>query len=61
MLEPKKGYRGQRGLSIIQLMVVLFIAGLAGYFIIQKVVALRCESDPAAAMCGHAGAGEKER
>jgi Tfp pilus assembly protein PilE len=59
-ISPHRGiHRGnalkkQQGLTIIQLMMVLFIAGIVGYFVIQKVVDYRCSQDPSASMCQRA-------
>ncbi|WP_334187723.1 type II secretion system protein [Noviherbaspirillum sp.] len=39
------------GFTIIQLMVVLLIAGLAGSFLINAIIEKRCESDPSSTLC----------
>jgi prepilin-type N-terminal cleavage/methylation domain-containing protein len=41
----------QNGLTIIELMVVLLIAGIAGSFALNAIIEHRCERDPAAAIC----------
>ncbi|MBK4737241.1 hypothetical protein [Noviherbaspirillum pedocola] len=41
----------QQGLTIIQLMVVLLVAGLVGFYVIRAVVDYRCKDDPTASVC----------
>lgn len=41
----------QNGLTIIELMVVLLIAGIAGSFALNAIIEHRCERDPAASIC----------
>lgn len=41
----------QTGLTIIKLMFLLLIAGIAGSFAINALIKHRCLSDPAAPMC----------
>lgn len=46
----------QQGLTIIQLMVVLLVAGLVGFYVIRAVLDYRCKDDPTASMCQRATA-----
>ncbi|HEV2610335.1 MAG TPA: hypothetical protein VGU61_08725 [Noviherbaspirillum sp.] len=39
------------GFTIIQLMFVLLIAGLAGSFLVDALIDKRCESDPSSSFC----------
>lgn len=39
------------GFTIIQLMLVLLIAGLAGSFLVDVLIDKRCESDPTSSLC----------
>ncbi len=39
------------GFTIIQLMIVLLIAGLAGSFLVNALIDKRCESDPSSSLC----------
>ena len=41
----------QNGLTIIELMVVLLIAGIAGSYAFSAIIEYRCERDPAASIC----------
>lgn len=41
----------QNGLTIIELMLVLLIAGIAGSFALNAIIEHRCERDPAASIC----------
>ena len=41
----------QGGLTIVQLMVVLFIAGIVGWFVVDYLIDKRCEADPAGSLC----------
>ena len=41
----------QNGLTIIQLMVVLLVAGIAGSLAVNAIIDYRCKSDPAASIC----------
>jgi Tfp pilus assembly protein PilW len=41
----------QKGLTIVQLMFVLLIAGLVGSFVVNLIIDKRCESDPSRALC----------
>ena len=41
----------QNGLTIIELMVVLLIAGIAGSYAFSAIIEHRCERDPAASIC----------
>ena len=40
-----------KGLTIIQLMVVLFIAGIVGWIVVDVIIDKRCEADPAKPIC----------
>jgi hypothetical protein len=40
-----------KGLSLIQLMVLLAVLGVVGYFLISYVIDKRCEADPQRTMC----------
>lgn len=40
-----------KGLSLIQVMVILAVLGVAGYFLVSYVIDKRCEADPQRAMC----------
>lgn len=39
------------GFTIIQLMLVLLVAGLAGSFLVDALIDKRCESDPSSSLC----------
>jgi hypothetical protein len=41
----------QKGLTIIQLMVILLVAGLVGSFVLDILIDKRCESSPETAAC----------
>jgi Tfp pilus assembly major pilin PilA len=41
----------QKGLTIIQLMVLLLIAGIAGSVLLKIVIEHRCQSDPSTPLC----------
>jgi len=41
----------RKGLTIIQLMVVLFIAGIVGWIVVDVIIDKRCEADPSKPMC----------
>jgi prepilin-type N-terminal cleavage/methylation domain-containing protein len=43
--------KNQNGLTIIELMVVLLFAGIAGSFALNAIIEHRCERDPAASIC----------
>ncbi len=43
--------RRMQGLTIIQTMVILLIAGIAGLFLVNYLIDKRCEENPAAEMC----------
>jgi Tfp pilus assembly protein PilE len=43
----------QRGLTIVQLMVVLLIAGALGKFAVEFIIARRCDNLSASALCSH--------
>jgi hypothetical protein len=41
----------QEGLTIIQLMVLLLIAGIAGSLLLKVIIDHRCQADQSASMC----------
>ena len=41
----------QKGLTIIQLMVLLLIAGIAGSVLLKIIIERRCRSDQSAPLC----------
>jgi ABC-type siderophore export system fused ATPase/permease subunit len=41
----------QNGLTIIQLMVLLLIAGIVGSLLLKGIIEHRCQSDPSASLC----------
>jgi hypothetical protein len=41
----------QEGLTIIQLMVLLLIAGIVGSLLLKIIIEHRCQSDPSASLC----------
>jgi hypothetical protein len=41
----------QQGLTIIQIMVLLLIAGVVGSVIVNYIIDERCESDPSRTIC----------
>jgi prepilin-type N-terminal cleavage/methylation domain-containing protein len=43
--------RRMKGLTIVELMVVLLIAGIVGWFVVDFIIDKRCESDPSKALC----------
>ena len=43
--------RNNRGWTIIQTMIALLIAGLAGAVIVDVVIDKRCEADPSRPLC----------
>lgn len=43
--------RKAKGLTIVQLMVVLLIAGIVGWFVVDIIIDMRCEADPSKALC----------
>lgn len=47
----------QKGLTIVQLMFILLIAGIAGSFLVDYLIEKRCEADPSAALCANRKAG----
>lgn len=47
----KQGHAHEKGLTIIQLMVVLLIAGLIGAFAVNFIIDKRCQSDPSSELC----------
>jgi Tfp pilus assembly protein PilW len=40
-----------KGLTIVQLMVVLLLAGLVAKIVIEVLIDKRCESDPSTQLC----------
>jgi Tfp pilus assembly protein PilE len=52
----------QNGLTIIQLMVLLLVAGIIGSIAVSTIIDYRCKSDPTASICAknqnHAPAGK---
>jgi hypothetical protein len=53
-MHRENALKKQQGLTIIQLMTVLLVAGIVGYFVIQKVIDYRCKDDPTASLCQRA-------
>jgi len=41
----------QKGLTIIQLMLVLLVAGFLGSYIVDLLIDKRCESSPGSTLC----------
>jgi hypothetical protein len=41
----------QAGLTIVQLMLVLLIAGIAGSLLVRAIIDMRCEAEPSRSMC----------
>jgi Tfp pilus assembly protein PilE len=41
----------QNGLTIIQLMVVLLVAGIIGSLAVSAIINYRCKSEPTASIC----------
>lgn len=41
----------QRGLTIIQLMVILLVAGVLGSIAVRYLIDKRCEAEPTAKVC----------
>jgi len=41
----------QNGLTIIQLMVLLLIAGIVGSLLLKIIIEHRCQRDPSASLC----------
>jgi Tfp pilus assembly protein PilE len=48
-----------KGITIIQLMLVLFIAGIAAWFVVQVVIEKQCEADPSKTLCSDRKAARK--
>jgi hypothetical protein len=40
-----------KGITIVQLMVLLLIAGLVGFFAVEFIIDKRCETDASVALC----------
>lgn len=40
-----------QGLTIVQLMVVLLIAGIVGWFVVDYIIDKRCEGDATSPLC----------
>lgn len=43
--------KSQQGLTIVQTMIILFIVGIVGWFIVDHLVDERCEGDSTSALC----------
>jgi hypothetical protein len=41
----------QKGLTIIQLMLILLVAGIAGAYLVDILIEKRCESSPSKTLC----------
>jgi Tfp pilus assembly protein PilE len=41
----------EKGLTIVQLMLVLLIAGVVGHFVVEYVIEKRCENNQASSLC----------
>jgi flagellar biogenesis protein FliO len=41
----------QKGLTIIQLMLVLLFVGLLGAYVVERLIDKRCESAPSKTLC----------
>jgi len=51
----------QKGLTIIQLMVLLLITGIVGSLLLKIIISHRCQSDQSASLCmRHASAAASE-
>lgn len=48
------GMKGKcmKGITIVQLMLVMLIAGIVGRLVVDFVIDMRCEAGRSAAMCG---------
>ncbi|WP_158590482.1 hypothetical protein [Noviherbaspirillum cavernae] len=40
-----------KGFTIVQTMVILFVAGIIGWFAVDAIIDKRCETEPSGAMC----------
>lgn len=49
-----------RGLTIVQLMVVLLIAGLIGSFVVDYIIGKRCGTDQTSTLCADRKAASKK-
>jgi uncharacterized protein YneF (UPF0154 family) len=43
----------ENGLTIVQLMVLLLIAGVVGSFLVEFIIDKRCEDNPSTALCAN--------
>jgi competence protein ComGC len=43
--------RQAKGITIVQLMVVLLIVGIVGLFVVEFIIDKRCEADPSKPLC----------
>jgi hypothetical protein len=43
--------RQAKGITIVQLMVVLLIVGIVGLFVVEFIIDKRCEADPSKQLC----------
>lgn len=43
--------KAARGLTLIQLMFILLIAGIVGTLVVRFIIDKRCESDPSTSLC----------
>ena len=41
----------QKGLTIIQLMLILLVVGLVGSYVVERLIDKRCESAPSQSLC----------
>ena len=46
-----------RGLTIIQVMVILFFVGIIGTVVVNLIIDMRCQEVPASSLCSNRGAG----
>jgi hypothetical protein len=42
-----------KGLTIVQLMFYLLVAGIAGHFIVDFIIEKRCEADSTSTLCAN--------
>jgi hypothetical protein len=45
----------EKGLTIVQTMVLLFVLGIVGTIVVNYVIDKRCEAEPAKQMCSERG------
>jgi len=48
-----------QGLTIVQLMVILFVAGIVGWFAVDFIIDKRCEGDTSTTLCAQRSVGRR--